>query len=130
MSFVGATLKFCPSDSTFVSAPKYSAIFSGEDDDTKRPHMRVTVNGVARAFIPPPVWVPQPPDGLTGAHDTRRLHPMYAALGIVLIVAGAILTFAVDRQADGVDIDAIGWILMAGGGVALLVALFQAAAWA
>jgi len=48
---------------------------------------------------------------------------MYAALGIVLIVAGAILTFAIDRQAEGVDIDAIGWILMAGGAVALLVAL-------
>jgi hypothetical protein len=54
---------------------------------------------------------------------------MYAALGIVLIIAGAILTFAIDRQADGVDIDAIGWILMAGGAVSLLVALFQAAAW-
>ena len=40
---------------------------------------------------------------------------MYVALGIVLIVAGAILTFAIDRQADGVDIDAIGWILMAAG---------------
>ena len=55
---------------------------------------------------------------------------MYAALGIVLIVAGAILTFAIDRQAEGVDIDAIGWILMAGGGIALLVSIFQAAAWA
>ena len=54
---------------------------------------------------------------------------MYAALGIVLIVAGAILTFAIDRQAEGVDIDAIGWILMAGGAVSLLVSLFQAAAW-
>jgi hypothetical protein len=54
---------------------------------------------------------------------------MYAALGIVLIIAGAILTFAIDRQADGVNIDAIGWILMAGGAVSLLVALFQAAAW-
>ena len=54
---------------------------------------------------------------------------MYAALGIVLIVAGAILTFAIDRQADGVDIDAIGWILMAAGALSLLVALFQAAAW-
>ena len=32
---------------------------------------------------------------------------MFAALGIVLIVAGAILTFAIDREAEGVDIDAI-----------------------
>ena len=55
---------------------------------------------------------------------------MFAALGIILIVAGAIITFAIDRQADGVDLDAIGWILMIGGGIALVVAAFQAAAWA
>ena len=54
---------------------------------------------------------------------------MFAALGIVLIVAGAILTFAVDRQAEGFDINAIGWILMAGGALALLAALVQAVAW-
>ena len=54
---------------------------------------------------------------------------MFAALGIVLIVAGAILTFAVDRQAEGFDINAIGWILMAGGALALLAALIQAVAW-
>ena len=54
---------------------------------------------------------------------------MILGLGIFLIVVGAILTFAIDREAEGVDIDAIGWILMAGGGLALLVALFQAAAW-
>jgi hypothetical protein len=54
---------------------------------------------------------------------------MFAALGIVLLVAGAILTFAIDRSADGVDIVAIGWILMAGGGLALLVAMIQAAGW-
>lgn len=52
---------------------------------------------------------------------------MFAALGIILLVAGAILTFAVDRQSDGVDLAAIGWILMAGGGLALLVAAIQAA---
>ncbi len=54
---------------------------------------------------------------------------MFAALGIILLVAGAILTFAVDRQADGVDLAAIGWILMAGGGLALLVATIQGAGW-
>jgi hypothetical protein len=54
---------------------------------------------------------------------------MFAALGIVLLVAGAILIFAVDRSADGVDIVAVGWILMAGGGLSLLVAMIQAAGW-
>jgi Domain of unknown function (DUF6458) len=52
---------------------------------------------------------------------------MFAALAIILLVAGAILAFAVDRQADGVDLVAIGWILMAGGGLALLVAMVRGA---
>lgn len=54
---------------------------------------------------------------------------MFAALGIILLVAGAIITFAIDREADGVDLHAIGWILMAGGGLSLLVALIQGAGW-
>ena len=54
---------------------------------------------------------------------------MFAALGIILLVAGAIITFAVDRQAEGFDLHAVGWILMAGGGLALLVALVQGAGW-
>jgi hypothetical protein len=54
---------------------------------------------------------------------------MFAALGIILLVAGAIVTFAVDRQAEGVDLAAIGWIMMAGGGLALLVAMIQGAGW-
>lgn len=52
---------------------------------------------------------------------------MLAGLGIILLVGGAILTFAIDRQSDGVDLVAIGWIMMAGGGLSLLVALIQAA---
>jgi hypothetical protein len=54
---------------------------------------------------------------------------MFAALGIILLVAGAIITFAVDRQAEGFDLHAVGWILMAGGGLALLIALIQGAGW-
>jgi hypothetical protein len=52
---------------------------------------------------------------------------MMAALGIMLLVAGAIVLFAVDRSAEGVDLMAIGWILLAGGGLSLLVSLIQAA---
>ena len=52
---------------------------------------------------------------------------MFTVLGILLLVAGAILTFAVDRQAEGVDLEAIGWILMAGGALSLLVAMLQGA---
>jgi heme/copper-type cytochrome/quinol oxidase subunit 2 len=56
-------------------------------------------------------------------------HIMFAALGIVLLVAGAVITFAIDRQAEGVDLEAIGWILMAAGALSLLVSLFTSAAW-
>lgn len=59
----------------------------------------------------------------------ERNHIMFAALGIILIVAGAIITFAIEREADGVDIRAIGWIMIAGGGLALLVAIIQGAGW-
>ena len=54
---------------------------------------------------------------------------MFAVLGILLIVAGAIITFAVDRQAEGVDLEAIGWILMAGGALSLLVSAIVGASW-
>ena len=52
---------------------------------------------------------------------------MFAVLGIILLVAGAILAFAVNQQAEGVDLVTIGWIMMAGGGLALLAALIQGA---
>lgn len=52
---------------------------------------------------------------------------MLTVLGILLLVAGAILTFAVDRQADGVDLQAMGWILMAGGGLSLLAEMIRVA---
>jgi hypothetical protein len=52
---------------------------------------------------------------------------MLAALGIVLLVAGAIVLFAIDWSADGVDVIAIGWILMGGGGLSLLAAMIRTA---
>jgi hypothetical protein len=52
---------------------------------------------------------------------------MFALFGILLLVAGAVLAFAIDRSADGIDLVAIGWIMMAGGGLSLVVALIQAA---
>ena len=52
---------------------------------------------------------------------------MFAALGIILLVAGAVLVFAVETEAEGVDLVSIGWILIAGGGLALIVAMIQAA---
>jgi membrane protein implicated in regulation of membrane protease activity len=43
--------------------------------------------------------------------------------GIFLIVAGAILTFAVNAQVSGVDLDLVGIIMMVAGVVTLIVAL-------
>jgi hypothetical protein len=54
---------------------------------------------------------------------------MFAVLGIILLVAGAIVTFAVEREADGVDLETLGWILMAGGALSLLISLFVGASW-
>lgn len=53
---------------------------------------------------------------------------MLSAAGILLLVAGAILTFAVDRDVEGVDLQLVGWILMAGGGLALVTAIVRGAA--
>lgn len=39
---------------------------------------------------------------------------------IFLLVAGAILTFALDLNVSGVDMDVVGWILMIGGVVGLI----------
>ena len=54
---------------------------------------------------------------------------MFAAFGIVLLVVGAIVTFAADVSTKGVDIVATGWILMAGGGLALLISMIDRAGW-
>lgn len=50
-----------------------------------------------------------------------------AALGIILIVAGAIVSFAIDRAVDGVDLVVLGYILMAGGALALIAAAIRGA---
>jgi Domain of unknown function (DUF6458) len=52
---------------------------------------------------------------------------MFAALGVLLIVAGAIITFAIDKAVDGVDLEALGYILMAGGALSLIIGAIQGA---
>jgi hypothetical protein len=49
---------------------------------------------------------------------------------LILIAVGAILVWAVTGDAEGVDIDAVGWILMIVGAVsALLSLIFWSSAW-
>ena len=52
-----------------------------------------------------------------------------AALGIILMIAGGIVAWGVDAVADDFDLQAIGYILIAGGAIALLVAAIQGAGW-
>jgi hypothetical protein len=40
---------------------------------------------------------------------------MGIGVGVLLIVVGAILTFAVDAAVAGLDLDVVGWILMLAG---------------
>lgn len=46
---------------------------------------------------------------------------MGIGIGVVLLVAGAILTFAVNVHIAGVDIHIVGWILMAAGLLSLII---------
>lgn len=43
--------------------------------------------------------------------------------GIILIVIGAVLSFAVRDNISGVDLSTIGYICMAAGGVAIIIGL-------
>ncbi len=54
---------------------------------------------------------------------------MTIAGAILLIVIGAILTFATNIHVQGVDLDIIGWILMIAGAAGLILAFFQEAIW-
>lgn len=54
---------------------------------------------------------------------------MLVGFGIVLLVAGAILNFAVDAQVDNVDLAAVGWILMAAGAGSILAGAIRGASW-
>ncbi len=54
---------------------------------------------------------------------------MFVAFGIILLIAGGIITFAVDAEVSGLDLSTIGVILMIAGAGSLIAGAFQAAAW-
>jgi membrane-bound ClpP family serine protease len=54
---------------------------------------------------------------------------MTIAAAILLIVVGAILTFATNVHVQGVSIDTVGWILMIAGAAGLILSFFQEAIW-
>ena len=55
---------------------------------------------------------------------------MGLGVGIFLIAVGAILTFAVNATTSGVNIDAVGWILMIVGLASILLSLIFWQSWA
>jgi hypothetical protein len=55
---------------------------------------------------------------------------MGIGVGIFLIAVGAILTFAVTTSANGVNLDTVGWILMAVGFAGVLLSLIFWSTWA
>ena len=54
---------------------------------------------------------------------------MGIGVSVFLIAVGAILAFAVNVTASGVDLATIGWILMAVGAIGLIVALAVMSGW-
>jgi membrane-bound ClpP family serine protease len=48
---------------------------------------------------------------------------------MLLIVVGAILTFATNLHVQGVSLDVVGWILMIAGAAGLILSFFQEAIW-
>ena len=55
---------------------------------------------------------------------------MGIGVSVFLIAVGAILAFAVNVTTSGLDLNAVGWILMGVGAVGLLVALIVMNGWA
>jgi hypothetical protein len=68
-------------------------------------------------------------DGLGRLVGSKQKELVMAALGIFLIVAGAIIVWGVEVVVEGFDLQAIGYILMVGGAIALVVAAIRGAGW-
>ena len=50
---------------------------------------------------------------------------MYAGSGVFLLIVGAILAYAVSDEIDGVNLELVGTIVMAGGAALVLFSTFQ-----
>jgi hypothetical protein len=58
-----------------------------------------------------------------------EVNRMGIGVGIILAAIGAILAFAVHVHGSAVNIQMVGWILMAAGGFAILVSLVFWSSW-
>jgi hypothetical protein len=54
---------------------------------------------------------------------------MFVGLGVILLVLGGILAFAVNESLEGIDLVMVGWILIAGGVLSLVIGAIQGLGW-
>jgi hypothetical protein len=54
---------------------------------------------------------------------------MFVGLGIILLVVGGILAFAVRESVEQIDLVMVGWILIAGGALSLVIGAIQGLGW-
>ena len=54
---------------------------------------------------------------------------MGIGISIVLVAVGAVLTFALERDAEGINLDTVGIILMIVGGIGLVVSMLFWSSW-
>ena len=54
---------------------------------------------------------------------------MGLGVSIFLIAVGAILAFALETAVEGIDLETVGWILMAIGGLGLLLSMIFWGSW-
>ena len=55
---------------------------------------------------------------------------MKTATGLTLVAIGAILAFAVSAQANGIDLQTVGWIVLAVGILGLVLSMIFWSSWA
>lgn len=55
---------------------------------------------------------------------------MGVGIGLLLAAAGAVLAFAVDKQVSGVNIHAVGWILLIVGIIGVALSMIFWSSWA
>ena len=66
--------------------------------------------------------------GLAGGAPGQKA-PVGMAVSLIVIAAGAILAFAVTSDAEGIDIDAVGWILIVVGVIGFVLSLLFWSSW-
>lgn len=54
---------------------------------------------------------------------------MFVGLGIILLVVGGVLAFAIQDSVEQIDLVMVGWILIAGGVLSIVIGAVQGLGW-